>query len=131
MTKRLKYFLIVYLTITAPSITYAHAPEEKAIAYHGGTAYSTDTYNLELLMEGSWLRLYVRDRKNRPLNVGSGHAAALLWGLEHTEEVELRPSEDNVLESAVRITSPKRVVVTLRMPDQEPEQAWFSGVISK
>lgn len=107
--------------------TMAHAPEEKALASHGGIAQSIDRYNLELLVEHGLLKLYVSDRRNRPLDVGNGHASAMIWANQETEQVELLPGGKNVLKGSFTVSPVKRVIVTLRFPGQEPVTAWFSG----
>lgn len=106
----------------------AHSPDEKAVAYHGGMASTTAGFNLELLVLEGRLRLYVRDRKNRLLSVKGGHAKALAWGEQATEQVELRPGADNALEGTYEAASLRRVVITLAMPGREPATVWFSEI---
>jgi hypothetical protein len=81
-----------------------------------------------LLAEDGRLRLYVRDRHNRPLDVSGSNAKALAWGKENTAEVELKPSERNALEGKFQVASLQRVIVTLHMPDHGPVKVWFSGI---
>jgi hypothetical protein len=120
-------FTTLVLLFTA-SAAGAHSPPEKAVAFHGGIAYTTEAFNLEFVAEDGRLRLYVRDRHNRPLDVGGSNAKALAWGKENTAEIELKPSEPGALEGAFQVASLQRVIVTLHMPDHEPVKAWFSGI---
>jgi hypothetical protein len=123
----IRAFTALVLLLTASAIG-AHSPSEQAVAFHGGIAYTTETFNLELLAADGRLRLYVRDRHNRPLDVGGSNAKALAWGKENTAEIELKPSEHNALEGAFQVASLQRVIVTLHMPDHDPVKAWFSGI---
>ena len=44
----------------------AHSPPEKATTLHGGVAAETEHFNMELVAAEGLLKLYVRDRHNRP-----------------------------------------------------------------
>lgn len=123
----IRAFTTLVLLLTA-SAAGAHSPPEQAIAFHGGIAYTTEAFNLELLAEDGRLRLYVRDRHDRPVNVSGSNAKALAWGKENTAEIELKPNERSSLEGAFQVASLQRVIVTLQMPDHEPVKAWFSGI---
>lgn len=72
----LRAFTTLVLLLTA-SAAGAHSPPEQAVAFHGGIAYTTEAFNLELLAEDGRLRVYVRDRHNRPLDVSGSNAKAL------------------------------------------------------
>ena len=116
----------------APEIG-AHSAPEQAVTFHGGVAKTTELFNLELVIEDRRLRLFVRDRHNRPLDTGGSSVKALAWGRGHSAEIGLRPGEHATLvgEGEFQTFALERVIVTLRMQEHEPVTAWFSGLSSK
>lgn len=107
----------------------AHSAAEKARSFYGGIAQTTETFNLELLLEDDKLQLFVRDRHNWPLDVRGFGATALVWGTDGSAEVELSPGARSALisERAVSVADRARIVVTLRAPGREPVTAWFEA----
>lgn len=118
------------LLVTAAQ-TAAHSAPERAVAFHGGTAYTAESFNLELVITEAQVKLFVRDRHNRPLAVEGGTARALVWGQDNTVELELIPGEDNALQAELQPGAVQRVVVTLNMPNYAPAKAWFSDLGGK
>jgi hypothetical protein len=120
---------LLLLTLCLIPQASAHSAPEKARSFYGGIAQTTETFNLELLLQGDRLQLFVRDRHNWPLDIRGFGATALLWGKDGSTEIELSPGERSALiaEQAALVTDLERVVITLRAPGHEPVTAWFKA----
>ena len=124
---RLMRGIAVIAWLAAADMASAHSSPEKAIPFHGGIAVTTEAFNLELLVVDGRLRLYVRDRYNRPLDVSACNAEALAWGRENSIKIDLKPHDRNSLEGDLQVVSLRRVIVSLKMPGLQPMKAWFTG----
>lgn len=115
--------------VGVPGVGWTHSAPEPPVAFHGGIAAATDDYNLELVAADGRLELYVRDRRNRPVDSRDYAVSALVWGTGESISLYFRPGRAGVLEALGRVSlhAIQRVIVTVTAPDQEPVTAWFTG----
>lgn len=118
---------IVLAALCLVSQAGAHSAPEEARPFYGGIAQTTEPFNLELVIEDRRLQLFVRDRHNWPLDIRGADATALVWSGERSMEMGLTPAARGALsgEGEIQREGLERVIVTLRMPGQEPVMAWF------
>ena len=118
---------IVALGLAAQAGAYS-APE-RARSFYGGIAQTTESFNLELVIEDSRLQLLVRDRHNWPLDIRGFGATALIWRNDGSIEIELMPGARSALSAEGEFLKEgiQRVIVTLHSPGREPVKAWFSA----
>ncbi|MBD8524387.1 hypothetical protein [Pseudomarimonas arenosa] len=131
MIKRVRYLAVTFASLLSllsfGQIVAAHSPPEPAKAYFGGYTRTTRTFNLELVSEGRVIRLYVRDRRNWPVDIRHLQARIQFTHLEETQEIELSPGAKGALvgEAEIDLAGLRRVRLDLHPRDQDPQVVWM------
>jgi hypothetical protein len=96
-------------------------------AKHGGKVEHTGHHHLELVAKGGTLELYVTHEDGKAEDVSAAKASATVLADGKTEQVSLSPAGGNALKGSGGFNAGKgtTVVVSLTMPDHEPEQVRF------
>lgn len=96
-------------------------------AKHGGLVEHTGHHHLELVAKGGTLELYVTHEDGEAEDASTAKATATVLADGKTEQVTLTPSGGNALKGAGSFNAGKgtTIVVSLTMPDHEPEQVRF------
>lgn len=105
----------------------AHAHVHDHSAKHGGVIEHTGHHHLELVAKGGTLELYVTHEDGDAEDASAAKASATVLADGKTEQVTLTPAGGNVLKGSGSFNAGKgtTVVVSLTMPDHEPEQVRF------
>jgi len=120
-------FASLLCLLSFSQIVAAHSPPEPAKAYFGGHTRTTRTFNLELVSEGRAIRLYVRDRRNWPVDIRHLQARIQFTYLEETRDIELAPGAKSALvgEADIDLAELKRVRLDLHARGQDPQVVWM------
>ncbi|MCC7251878.1 hypothetical protein [Hyphomicrobium sp.] len=104
---------------------HEHAHDHNA--KNGGIVEHTSHHHLELVAKGSTLELYVRHEDGEEEDTSGAKASATVLADGKTEQVTLTPAGGNILKGAGSFNAGKgtTIVVSLTMPDHEPEQVRF------
>lgn len=96
-------------------------------AKHGGLVEHTGHHHLELVAKGGTLELYVTHEDGDAEDTSAAKASATVLADGKTEMVTLSPAGGNALKGSGGFNAGKgtTVVVSLTMPDHEPEQVRF------
>lgn len=96
-------------------------------AKNGGIVEHTSHHHLELVAKGGTLELYVRHEDGEEEDASAAKATATVLAGGKTEQVALMPAGGNALKGTGSFDAGKgtTVVVSLTMPDHEPEQVRF------
>lgn len=130
MFKRLTLGLAAVVAASALAFAHddhAHDHDHDHAAKHGGILVHSSHHHLELVAKDGTLHLYVTDEAGKPEAIEGAKATATVLSDGKTETVALAPAGENSLEGTGSFTAGKgtTVVVTLTLPDHEPEQARF------
>lgn len=104
---------------------HEHAHDHSA--KHGGIVEHTGHHHLELVAKGGTLELYVTHEDGEAEDASAAKASATVLADGKTEQVTLTPAGGNALKGAGSFNAGKgtTIVVSLSMPDHEPEQVRF------
>ena len=95
---------------------------------HGGVVAETSGHHhLELLAADGSLQVYVTHTDGKPQAVKNAKAAATVLSEGKTERIEMTPKQDNLFVGNGNFTAGAGtvVVITITLPDHQPEQARF------
>jgi hypothetical protein len=104
---------------------HEHAHDHSA--KHGGVVEHTGHHHLELVAKGGTLELYVTHEDGEAEDASAAKASATVLADGKTEQVALTPVGGNALKGSGSFNAGKgtTVVISLSMPDHEPEQVRF------
>ncbi|WP_072396316.1 hypothetical protein [Hyphomicrobium sp. CS1GBMeth3] len=96
-------------------------------AKHGGIVEHTEHHHFELVAKGGTLELYITHEDGDAEDTSRAKATATVLADGKTEQVALAPAGGNALKGSGGFNAGKgtTVVVSLTMPDHEPEQVRF------
>lgn len=121
MTRPVRLALALLLAAATPVFSgEAHDHKGK----HGGKVVHSGHHNLEIVVADGALEVHVTHEDGTPQDVKNAKATAVVLSEGKKQDVTLTPGGTNVLKGTGEFKAPKgtTVVVTLTMPDHEPEQ---------
>ena len=91
---------------------------------HGGIVVDAGHHHLEVLAKDGVLEVHVEGEDGKPESVAGAKATAAVLSDGKKVDVELAPSGDHTLKGSGDFKAGKGtvIVLTLRMPDHEPDQ---------
>lgn len=94
---------------------------------HGGVVEHSSHHHVELVAKGGDLTLYITNEDGTAEDVAAAKATATVLAGSKTETLTLAPAGGNALKGSGGFSagSGTTVVVSLTMPDHEPEQVRF------
>lgn len=104
-----------------------HGAAHDHSAKHGGLVEHTGHHHLELVAKGGTLELYITHEDGDAEDASAAKASATVLADGKTEMVTLAPAGGNALKGSGGFNAGKgtTVVISLSMPDHEPEQVRF------
>jgi hypothetical protein len=104
-----------------------HGKDHDHTAKHGGVVEHTGHHHLELVAKGGTLELYITHEDGDAEDAGAAKATATVLAGGKTAQVTLSPAGGNGLKGTGDFNAGKgtTIVVSLTMPDHEPEQVRF------
>lgn len=114
--------LILPAALTAPVAAQAPTGGHSHAAPHGGQNQQIGPYEVELVVKGSDVMLYVVDEKEQKVEASKFSAIALVLAKGNEQKrVELKPARDNMLSGTISfpIEGKFRAVVTLNSGSTE------------
>jgi len=101
------------------------ADEHDHASKHGGVIVEAGHHHLEVVARDGVLEVYVEGEDGKPENVTGAKATAAVLSEGRKIDVQLAPEGTNVLKGSgpFRAGRGTLIVLTLTMPDHDPEQA--------
>lgn len=103
-----------------------HQAQHKSLAAHGGVVVeSSSHHHYEIVAKDGALDVYVYGEDGKPEDVSGATASASILSGGQKADVALTPGAEGQLSGtgAFKAKSGTVIVITLTMPDHEPEQA--------
>lgn len=94
---------------------------------HGGMIAESGHHHVELVAKDGSLELHVEGEDGKPEDIKDAKATAAVLADGKKEDITLTPDAGNFLKGTgtFKVSKGATVVVTLTMPDHQPEQARF------
>jgi hypothetical protein len=129
MNKLMAAFLAVGMSILSPPV-WSHSDKyfDTVDAPHGGQMRMAGPYHLEIVAKDKKIVLYVTDHANEKISSDGGLSKAILQTGKTKTTVKLEPACDNMLKGTgdFLVTPETKIVVFIRLPDQEAQAARFT-----
>ncbi len=129
MNKLMAAFLAVVMSILSPPV-WSHSDKyfDSVDAPHGGQIRMAGPYHLEIVAKDKKIVLYVTDHANGKISSDGGISKAILITGKIKTTVKLEPACDNMLKGTgdFLVTPETKIVVFIRLPDQEAQAARFT-----
>jgi len=116
--KPIKSVLLSGLLLLLTPLAFGHGAESEPLNPHGGEAVHAGPYNLELLVEGTRLSLYVSDDHNHPVAVAGAQAEAVILANKQKTRLTLSHDDANRLvgQGSFAADPQMKVIVSLQLP---------------
>ena len=129
MNKLMATFLAVVVSILSSPV-WSHTNEyfDSVDAPHGGQMRMAGPYHLEIVAKDKEIVLYVTDHANTKISIDGGVSKAILQTGKTKTTVTLEPACENMLKGTgdFLVTPETKIVVFIRLPDQEAQAARFT-----
>ena len=129
MNKLMATCLAVVVSILSPPV-WSHTDEyfDSVDAPHGGQMRMAGPYHLEIVAKNKDIVLYVTDHANVKINIDGGISKAILQTGKTKTTVKLEPACANIFKGTgdFLVTPETKIVVFIRLPDQEAQAARFT-----
>lgn len=124
----IKPTLLSCLLLLLTPLAFGHGAESAPANQHGGQAVKAPPYNLELVVDGSTLNLYVSDDHNQPLDASDAVVDVVVLANKKKTKLALKHQADNRLAGQGDFISDKKmkVIVYLQMPGAKKVSGRFS-----
>lgn len=129
MNKLIRIFLVL-VPFFLPSSVWAHTDEyfDSVEAPHGGQMRMAGPYHLEIITKDKEIILYVTDHANTKIKIDGGISKAIFQTGKKKTTVKLQPAGDNIFKGTgdFTVTPKTKIVVFIKLPDQEAQAARFT-----
>lgn len=133
MNKLVATFFAVVVLILSPH-AWSHTDEyfDSVEAPHGGQVRMAGPYHLEIVAKDKEVVLYVTDHADSKINVEGGISKAIFQTGETKTTVKLEPACENMFKATgdFLVTPETKIVVFIRLPEQEAQAARFTPLKS-
>lgn len=126
--KLLSRAVLSSLILLLTPLAFGHGAESAPASQHGGQAVKAAPYNLELVVQGATLNLYVSDDHNQPLDASEAVINAVVLANKKKTKLALSHQSTNLLagEGDFGTDEQMKVIVYLQLPGAQKITARFS-----
>ncbi len=126
--KLIKKVVLSSLLLLLTPLAFGHGAESAPASQYGGQAVKVSPYNLELVVEGSTLTLYVSDDHNQPLDTRDAVVNVVVLANKKKNKLALSHKGANIMAGQGDFSVDKRmkVIVYLQMQGVKKVTGRFS-----
>lgn len=126
--KLLSLAVLSSLMLLLTPLAFGHGAESAPASQHGGQAVKAAPYNLELVVDGATLNLYVSDDHNQPLDASTAVADVVVLANKKKTKLALSHQSANLLVGLGDFSTDDqmKVIVYLQMPGAKKITGRFS-----
>ena len=133
MNKSIIFFLaFISLILSTPAWSHTDEYFDSVAAPHGGQMRMAGPYHMEIIAKDKEIVLYVTDHANTKINIDGGISKAILQTGKTRTTVKLQPAGENIFKGTgdFIVTSKTKIVVFIKLPEQEAQAARFTPLKS-
>ncbi|TFH06872.1 MAG: hypothetical protein E4H07_09865 [Nitrosomonadales bacterium] len=125
---RIIFLTVITLIFSTPVWSHTDDYFDSVDAPHGGQMRMAGPYHLEIVTKDKEIALYVTDHANTKISINGGVSKAIFQTGETKTTVKLEPACDNVFKGTgdFMVTPETKVIVFVRLPEQEAQAARFT-----
>ncbi len=125
---RIIFLTVITLIFSTPVWSHTDDYFDSVDAPHGGQMRMAGPYHLEIVTKDKEIALYVTDHANTKISINGGVSKAIFQTGKTKTTVKLEPACDNVFKGTgdFMVTPETKVIVFVRLPEQEAQAARFT-----
>ena len=125
-----RIFFLAFISLILSPQAWSHTDEyfDSIAAPHGGQMRMAGPYHMEIITKDKEIVLYITDHANTKISIDGGISKAIFQTGKTKITVKLQPAGDNVFKGTgdFIVTPETKVVVFVKLPEQEPQAARFT-----